>query len=108
MAKKPKIGDAITVKVGGVEYPVFVDPKGKLRFKPNEVVSHILDRLNGTPEGARLGLDMNGLRTAYNAKKFSKREYAEYHMLIGYSLDGFCELSPFEDMEVETPEWTRK
>mgnify|MGYP001569972714 CR=1 FL=1 len=51
---------------------------------------------------------MNALCIEYQSGKRSLREYAEYHMMIGYSADGFCDLSEFSDLEVKTPFWTRK
>lgn len=96
---KPKPGDIIKVKVGGVEYDTIIDPDGVQRFKANKTVRYLLDA-NGK-------IDMNLLRDTYNAGAFGQREYAEFHMLIGYSVSGFCELSPFADMAVENPLWDK-
>lgn len=92
-----KTGDIIKVKVGGVGYDTIIDSDGVQRFKVNTTVRYLLDA-NGK-------IDMNALRLAYNAGAFNKRDYAEFHMMIGYSVSGFCELSPFMDWEVYNPLW---
>jgi hypothetical protein len=99
--KQPK---TVKVKVGGVAYDTVVEKDGIRRFKANAVVRHFVDSLNCTEDGKRLKLDMNGLREAYRNKQFTQREYAEFHIMLGYSVDGFCTLSPFQDMKVEVSE----
>ena len=96
-AKKPKLGDIIKVKIGGVEYDTIIDKDGVQRFKVNAVVRYLLDA-NGK-------IDMNALRLVYNTGGISRRDYAEFHMLIGYSVDGFSELSPFMNWKIENPLW---
>lgn len=104
MSEKPKKkkvyrrGSRIMIKVGGREYLTVIDPSGVQRFVENHVVSFLLDC-------AGVGMDMNKLRLLYNEKKFELREYAEFHMAIGYSVCGFAELSPFFGLKIENPVW---
>ena len=60
--------------------PLDKDPQGTLRFKANAIVSYLLD--NG-------GIDMNMLAS----KEFSVEDREQFAQLIGYSLNGFGELS---------------
>lgn len=87
----------IVVSVGGVPYEALL-VAGSMRFKSNWAV---LRAAGAAP-------DMTALRMAFLTEKLSLREYAEFHMLLGYSLDGFCDLDPFSDLEVKTPNWTRE
>lgn len=104
----------LIVHVGGAPYPAVVDAKGVLRFKFNWAVVQAHE--SSTKASAFWadpmtdGADMNALAYRFQTlePRPSLRQYAEYHMLIGYSLDGFCELSAFQALEVHTPQWTRK
>ncbi len=89
----------ITVLVGGAPYPAEIDEHGTLRFKRNWAVVVVHE------SGPRA--DMNQLAIIFQTSGtgLSLREYAEYHMLIGYSVDGFCDLSSFEHLEVIVPEY---
>ena len=89
----------IIVKVGGVEYPTVIDKHGVQRFVENSLFCHLVD--SGQVDLNRLGID-------YQHDKFSQREYAEFTMMLGYSVDGFAELSSFHDMEIENPLWEEK
>lgn len=69
--------------------PIYVDSNGTLRFKENKIVSFLLD--NG-------GYDMNKLA----CMDFSQEDREQFAQLIGYSLDGFSELSYVSDAAYET------
>jgi hypothetical protein len=64
--------------------PVFKDENGIIRFKPNAIVNHLLDR-------ARIGLrtDLNVI----GAMDFSVDDREQFAQLIGYSVSGFGDLS---------------
>lgn len=86
------------VKVGGIDYPAYTDINGVTRFKGNSIIEFLFK--SGK-------LDLNQLAVDYSNGKFSKRDYAELNMMLGYSVSGFCDLSAFADMEVVTPGWRR-
>lgn len=83
------------VTVGGKKYETEWDGEVQ-RFKANGVLKYLVER------GA---LDLNHLALAYHQKKFSQRDYAEFNMMLGYSISGFCDLSSFDDMEIINPLW---
>jgi hypothetical protein len=88
--------DIIEVKVNGVGYPTHIDDQGVQRFVGNGVLLHLYE--SGS-------IDMNQLRREYHQAKFSQKDYMEFHIGIGYSVHGFCDLSVFEDVIVENPVW---
>jgi len=49
-------------------------------------------------------LDLNDLAEMYHMGMFSQQEYAEFYTMLGYTLDGFMELSIFSDMDIDNPE----
>lgn len=88
-----------TVYVGGRPYPAREDDKGRLRFVRNpdhHLVRRMTPIFNGT--GTE---DPNTMGLAYARGEFSLRDYAEMNMGMGYSIDGFEDLSSFEDIEVQ-------
>ncbi len=93
---KLKPGTEIDVLVGGVSYKTVIDEHGVQRFKANAVIKHLLDSKK---------LDLNDLARDYHAKKFDQRSFAEFHMSLGYSVSGFCDLSFFEDLDILNPVW---
>jgi hypothetical protein len=93
---------ALTVEVGGAPYPAEMVDK-VLRFKRNWCADLMHESTDSFSP-----VNMNALAIEYQLNKRSLREYAEYHMMIGYSCDGFCDLSEFADLEVVTPFWTRE
>lgn len=64
--------------------PVVVDERGTHRFLENSIVRYLLD------EGP---FDMNSLSRLHAMGTFSRDEYEQFTMLIGYSVSGFGELS---------------
>ncbi len=64
--------------------PLEEDKHGTLRFKPNAIVSYLLDRG---------GIDMNDLAVI----DFAQEDREQFAQLIGYSLSGFGDLSYVSD-----------
>ena len=99
MTTRPAPGTRFKVRVGGVEYDSIIDPSGRERFVENP--EHRLVKMLAPPDGTGTD-DMNSMRFRFINGEFSRREYAEFHMAIGYSLSGFMELSPFFCWEIDT------
>jgi len=36
---------------------------------------------------------------------FTKRDYAEFCMMLGYTVDGFADISQFHDYVIQNPLW---
>lgn len=87
-----------TVHVGGLPYPAQEDDKGRLRFVKNP--EHHLVRRMLAIFGGNGDEDPNTMGMAYARGDFSLRDYAEMNIGMGYSVDGFEELSSFEDIEI--------
>lgn len=96
-------GATIMVKVDGVEYPT---------VKVNNVQRFIEDRdhwlVKQIPKVWDSYLeeyidDMDVMTRRYHRKEFSKRDYMEMNMAVGYSVSGFCDV--FRDVDVENPLW---
>lgn len=84
---------ALRVCVGGIVYPAEI-VRGTLRFRENAVVRMLVDR----------GLiDLN--QVMIYGSRLPRRDLAEFWMMLGYSVDGFCDI--FTDLEVITPDWQR-
>lgn len=69
--------------------PLAQDEQGILRFKPNAIVSYLLD--NG-------GIDLNQIATL----GFDREDHEQFAQLIGYSLGGYSDLSYVKDETWET------
>lgn len=80
-----------------------------LRFKFNWAVVATHERATSCECPVGPEADMNALAIQFQTQepRPSLRQYAEFHMLIGYSVSGFCELSFFKGLEVRTPQWKR-
>jgi hypothetical protein len=65
--------------------PLITDNQGVVRFKENAIVRYLLD-YNGNP-GTKI--DLNTLATL----PFTQEDREQFAQLIGYSLNGFSELS---------------
>jgi len=106
--KSTKPGDIIKVKVGGVEYDTVINDNHTQRFIENPdhfLLKRIRDYSGGgNPEGDVK--DLNEMAIRYHHGEFSKRDYAEMNMAIGYSVSGFSELSYFEDWDIDNPIWS--
>ena len=89
----------IQVQVGKKKYPTFLDGKSVQRFIKNSVIEHLFNENK---------LDLNQLAREYHNGKFSQVDYAEFNMMIGYSVAGFADLSSFQDMQIRNPLWEEK
>jgi len=93
-------GDRFNVKVGGREYPAWIDPQGAMRFVQNDILSNLFDLKK---------LDLNLVGELFQHGKLgSLRSYGEFYMLLEYSVGGWCDLSSFENIRVVTPDWCRE
>lgn len=92
-------GKKLTVFVGGAPYPAVLDSRKILRFRKNEAVDHIVVAGNCA---------LNKLAWAFAEGLIPLKDYAELNMMIGYSVDGFCDLQAFRSLEVKTPDWIRE
>lgn len=63
----------------------------RVRFKANRIVRHLLD--HG-------GINLNQILIG----QFSQEDLDQFYQLIGYSVDGFAELSPYGDNAVISEE----
>ncbi|WP_298841881.1 hypothetical protein [uncultured Salinicola sp.] len=87
-----------TVHVGGLPYPAREDDKGRLRFvkdPDHPLVKRMMPIFGGT--GSE---DPNTIGLEYGRGEHSLRDYAEMNIAMGYSIDGFEDLSSFEEIEV--------
>lgn len=73
------------------QQPVILASDGRIRFKPNAIVQHLLDCG---------GLDMNHLA----CQDFSDEDRQQFAQLIGYSVSGYSELSYVSDEAYERAE----
>ncbi len=106
-----KPGDRLTVMVGGQPYETIITEGGVQRFieDPNNALYRRL-RTRGGAGGEIVNpsgdiLDLNEMAVRYHKGEFSQREYAELNMALGYSVGGFCELSNFQNMDIDNPIW---
>ena len=67
--------------------PLEKDKGGTIRFKTNKIVNYLLDQKGG--------IDLNYL--AARSDKFDQTDWEQFYQLIGYSIDGFHELSFVSD-----------
>lgn len=108
---KPKVGDEIFVRVENVPYKTIIDPFGVQRFITNTVLDYMFyhdhdgNRINDLDNKKQRMLDLNALSAAYQQGKFSKRDYGEFMMSLGYSVSGFSELWAFQDWTIDNPLW---
>lgn len=104
---KYKPGDIIKVKVGGIEYETYIDERGTQRFRKNSLLDFLFNSRENKKQNSKV--DLNELAILFHSKNppFSQRDYAEFNMMLGYSVAGFAELSSFEDMEIENPVWEK-
>lgn len=73
--------------------PIITDQNGYPRFQENKIVRYLLD--NG-------GIDLNKICAVSAGLGFSQDDMEQFMQLIGYSLNGFSELSYVSDIAVET------
>lgn len=90
------------VYVGGRSYPAVEDDKGRLRFvvtPEHPLVAQLQPIFGGTGEKSP-----SDMAIAFLNGEFSLRDYAEMNIGMGYSIDGFEELSTFMDLEIRCDE----
>jgi hypothetical protein len=92
------IKEIIKVKVNNIEYDTIIDKHGTQRFIENKVIRHLVDIKV---------IDLNKLVIDYFNNKFDQKSYAEFNMMLGYSVSGFSELSSFMDYEIINPLWVK-
>jgi hypothetical protein len=101
-----KPGDIIKITVGGIEYDTVIDQHNVQRFieNPDHFLVKQIPMIWDTYLKRNIE-NMNEMRRRYIQGEFSQRDYAEMNMAVGYSVCGFADLSPFEDMEIINPVW---
>jgi hypothetical protein len=107
-------GDKITIRVNGKPVETVIDEQGVQRFRQNSVLDYLFQEHmklfdSSNPQDREraegYGLDLNKLAVDYHKGKFTKDDYGEIMMMLGYSVSGFCDLSAFQDWEIENPLW---
>jgi len=84
-------GDEIYILLDGKPYLTVMDEGGVQRFKVNSVLRYLVN-------SGIIGL--NELQIAYSQNKFTLDDYRQFCMMIGYSVDGFLDLSFNQDLKV--------
>jgi len=97
---KREPGDHLVVRFGGKEYLTYITQDGVQRFIKNP--DHFLLKTVTKQYG---GNDLNDMAVRYQRNEFSQIDYAEMNMANGYSVSGFCDLSSFHDIQIESPNW---
>lgn len=64
---------------------LYTDPRGVTRFRPNKIVSDLLDY------SSKHGFSLNEIA----ARDYPREDRVQFAQLIGYSLDGFSELRSY-------------
>lgn len=103
----PVEGQIIPVMVGDQPYETVII-NGVQRFiedKNNPLYRRLQRDTVGVVNPAGDIVDLNDMAIRYHRGEFSQREYAEFNMALGYSVGGFCDLSSFEDMDIDNPLW---
>lgn len=94
-------GDIVTIYMNGEPVSTIIDDYGTQRFIANEALRILVcEHAAGRP-----GISLNDVAIAYQTGRFSKKAYADFMMLTGYSVEGFCDLPDFEDFEIRNPLW---
>jgi hypothetical protein len=78
-----------------MKYPmqsIIRDSEGALRFQSNRIVRALLDK--ATAAGL---MDMNSIARDAANDLYTKEERQQFAQLIGYSLDGYAELTDYVD-----------
>jgi len=67
-----------------------------IRFKANEIVRDLVDGL--------LPGDLNKIVALVHRGRYSQEDYEQLMQLIGYSVNGYCELSGVSDISKDAAE----
>ena len=68
--------------------PIYTNENGGIQFRPNQVVQYLLDNGN---------LNLNDLASALKFGENIREDWEQFAQLIGYSVNGFGELSYVSD-----------
>jgi hypothetical protein len=71
--------------------PIYIDPDGVARFKPNAIVTFLLDWAR------ERGMGLNELARLH----FKDEDWSQFAQLIGYSVAGWSDLSYVSDVARE-------
>ncbi len=85
--------DTVTYLVGGRPYRLRPDANGCLRFRANGVLRLLVDNARSSPRPQGLFADLNELADACIDGVLPRRDYAEFLMALGYTLDGLQDLT---------------
>ena len=85
----------MTVKIDGKEYETTIINDVQ-RFKTNSVIRYLVDSKQ---------VDLNRLSADYQEGEFTKKDYMEFVMMLGYSVSGLLDLEHFNDVEIYNPLW---
>ena len=94
--QKPQPGDKILIKIGDREYITVIDEDGRQKFPENRIVLWLQVMLQDKA-------GMNEIVGMYRLNMFTLDELMHFYMDIGYTVEGFRELSFFEDLKIENP-----
>lgn len=80
-----------TLLVDGEPHEVFVDDDRRLRFRGNPIVIRLF------------GERPRGFLNEIDGTRYTKAQFREFFILIGYTLSGFLELAVNADVELRLP-----
>ena len=100
--------EVVPVKVGDRKFDAFIDEHGTLRFKTQTVFNFFMKLMSEN----RMIVDgkpftLNEIAEYRANGVFSDDDWLTFYTSFGYSLGGFCDLSDFQHLRVETPDWYR-
>lgn len=89
----------ITTPEGEIfELPSYIDPHGVRRYVSNLVIDRAFD------EGL---IDLNAISCLCVQQGIPVKDRIIFWSMLGYSVDGMCDLGFMGPIIVETPEWTK-
>lgn len=96
--------DGSWCSINGDVFPTVRLDEGNAPYKTQRFVKNriVRDLLDAASEGHKLDLNEIALRHAYH--KYTRDELMELYRLIGYSVDGFCEIFYHEHDDNTDPE----
>lgn len=108
MNRRPKYPKPAKVSVGGRAFDAEYDLGGVLRFRRNTIIRMLVDSGQHDTPSPVGRVDLNELALEFCYGHIELLEYTQFYAGLGYSLDGFCDLSAFNSLEVVTPGWIRE
>lgn len=105
--------EIIEVKLNGRPYPTHIDEHGVQRFVANEAISLIVGSIVNLYsrvgyrefESYRL-FSLNEIAVQYHRGLIPLEDMIGLYTQMGYSVDGFLDLSYFQGLEIENPRWS--